>query len=316
MKKLICILFAFIFGVAALSAQGKLKIQNLSSSYETTYGSCSISIAYPISENPVFNKAINNQILEFLRDLGDKSEELDRKAEKVRDAASMNLFIMDISKIVAIRVSEEWEETVKDLEEDDYLRNVKCEHDLDFRLINDNPHYACFNVVDFGYYGGAHGFTNFLPIIVRKSDGKAIREVFRKDKIEQFRDYLKTNMYKDDFGGLQLTDIEKDDWKGKAEIASVLRAYDSFSEPELAWIDGDDVYIQYQQYEILPYAYGAPEIVVPVRIAMPYLTDEVKNLLNVSKIGSKKKISRRGKAGIRRGSKVVRKKGTNRRMHK
>ena len=96
-----------------------------------------------------------------------------------------------------------------------------------------------------------------------------------------------------------MADIGKNDWKAKAEFAEALRDYGSFSEPEFAWIDGKNVYIQYQQYEIVPYAYGAPVVELPLRIAMPYLTNEVKALLN----GGNKTIKRGSSKGMRKGTK-------------
>ncbi len=295
MKKIIFVFFACFVCAIGVYAQAKLKVRTIGTEFETTYGSCSISIDYPESGNAVFNKAVNSRFLALLKKLGDNSEDLERKAQKVKDATTMDYFIKEVAEKVGRKVSDEWAEAMAEGSVD----SLMCSHDLLIKLIVDKPLYLCFSVIDYGYFGGVHGFTSYLPLIVRKSDGKIISNVFRKDKVGQLYNYLKKNFYKNDFGGLQMADIDKNDWKAKAEFAEALRDYGSFSEPDLAWIDGKNVYIQYQQYEIVPYAYGAPVVELPLRIAMPYLTNEVKALLN----GSKKAVKWRSSKGLRKGAK-------------
>ena len=285
MKKLISIFLGWMALLLPIHAQGIVRIDSIFSEYSTKHGHSLISIAYPSTDNSVFNASMNRQIKGFVDAMLSKS---DLDAFQDRHPAGpqeMKTYNDEVCKIIATALGKEWEEDVlkemDDESEDSYYNGVICEHTLEFNIINDQPRYMCVCVIDYGFFGGVHGFTGIFPMIVRKSDGMFMKDIFREDRLEKLRVLLETNMKKDDFGVLELQNYESDDLKGKKEMAEIIRDYGPFPEPEHAWTDGKKFYIQYQQYEIAPYAYGAPVIIVPMNIIRPYLNDEVRDLLNL-----------------------------------
>ena len=113
--------------------------------------------------------------------------------------------------------------------------------------------------------------------MIRKSDGKII-EPFRDDKVEELGDYIYARLCKDDLGGLDVDMVETAE--AKAEFAEAVRSYGVSATPSDAWTDGKSLFIQYQQYVIVPYAYGAPLVTLPIEVARPYLSAELLELLN------------------------------------
>ena len=83
---------------------------------------------------------------------------------------------------------------------------------------------------------------------------------------------------KDDLGGLDVDMVETAE--AKAEFAEAVRSYGVSATPSDAWTDGKSLFIQYQQYEIVPYAYGAPLVTLPMEVARPYLSAELLELLD------------------------------------
>ena len=98
------------------------------------------------------------------------------------------------------------------------------------------------------------------------------------DKVEELGDYIYARLCKDDLGGLDVDMVETAE--AKAEFAEAGRSYGVSATPSDAWTDGKSLFIQYQQYEIVPYAYGAPLVTLPMEVARPYLSAELLELLN------------------------------------
>ncbi len=283
MRKLASLFIAWMAALLTLHAQDGVRVDSLFSEYTTAHGHSYIKIACPVTDNPEFNASIIRRLKEvadgmLVKESVDSLQELHPS-----NPQELKAYNDLVCQHLATALGWEWEEDVlKDMEddsEDNFFKDVICEHTLEFSVINDHPRYLCACFVDYGYYGGVHGFTGIFPMIVRKSDGKFLSTPFREDNLEELRVLLKTNMRKDDFGLLELDGYGPEDADQRKEIVEMIRSYDSFPEPENAWTDGKQFFIQYQQYEIMPYAYGAPLIIVPMDIIRPYLTDEVLELL-------------------------------------
>ena len=184
---------------------------------------------------------------------------------------------IEFGKVTVHFFVEEWEEFLKDQEEDSFYRDMKQSEGLVVALLEDQPRYVCMSRVSSGFYGGAHGFASYLHYVIRKSDGKII-EPFRDDKVEELGDYIYARLCKDDLGGLDVDMMESAE--EKAEFAEAVRSYGVSATPSDAWTDGKSLFIQYQQYEIVPYAYGAPLVTLPMEVARPYLSAELLELLD------------------------------------
>lgn len=277
MRKYIFLTIVAIVWSNITIAQNELKIEQLNSRKEVKHGICELIVSYATSSNTYFNQRMDEHIREWVNSVvGNKTIEK-FSSKKTGTAKKMKAYMDACSKVVAKSLGEEWEEFLENEDKSSYFHNVKQENSVRVELINDKPKYACFLVYKYGYYGGAHGEHYYMPVIIRKSDGKIMSNIFVESKVEELRDYLNDNLRKDDFGGVQMENMESAE--EKAEFARVLREYDQFYNPSEAWIDDKNVYIQFQHYEIVPYAYGAPVIILPLDFAMPYLTDEVKSLL-------------------------------------
>lgn len=282
MKNLTNLLLAWMVALSAAYAQGDLKIDSIFSEYTTSHGHSYIRIAYPTMSNEAFNKAMNSHIKSYVDGMLSKSTLDTLHGANPSNKEEMKEYTDAACLLLATALGKEWEDDVlKEMEEpeDSYYNDVICEHNLDFYILNDMDRYACVCFVDYGFYGGVHGFTGIFPLIVRKSDGKVLSSPFKEEGLDILRKLLETNMHKNDFGVLELDGIDSNDRKGKMEMAEMIREYGTFPEPQHAWTDGKQFFIQYQQYEIVPYAYGAPVIVVPMDIIKPFLTDEVKEVL-------------------------------------
>lgn len=285
MKNLTNLLLAWMAALSAVYAQGDLKIDTIFSEYTTAHGHSYIKIAYPTMSNEAFNKSMSSHIKSYIDEMLGKSSIETLHGVTPSNKEEMKDYADTACQLLATALGKEWEEDVlKNMgeeAEDSYYNDIICEHNLDFYILNDMARYACVCVVDYGFNGGVHGFTGIFPLIVRKSDGDILSTPFKDDSLESLRQLLEKNMHKNDFGVLELADIDSNDKKAKKEMAEMIREYGTFPEPQYAWTDGKQFFIQYQQYEILPYAYGAPVIVVPMDIIMPFLTDEVKDVLGL-----------------------------------
>ena len=279
MKRVIILLAALAmlaFSVSA-SAQKGVEVKGLEASSEKAHGECRFTIDYVTTDNEMFNMAMNLHLRDWINQLVSKRLEKPMERMKTSNAKEMKAYIKQSAETVATSLSEEWEEFLKDQEEDSFYRDMKQSEGLVVALLEDQPRYVCMSRVSSGFYGGAHGFASYLHYVIRKSDGKII-EPFRDDKVEELGDYIYARLCKDDLGGLDVDMMESAE--EKAEFAEAVRSYGVSATPSDAWTDGKSLFIQYQQYEIVPYAYGAPLVTLPIEVARPYLSAELLELLD------------------------------------
>ena len=280
MKRVIFLLATFLlaFGIClSASAQNEVRVKGLETSSEKAHGECRFTIDYVTTDNEMFNMAMNLHLRDWINQLVSKRLEKPMERMKTSNAKEMKAYIKQSAETVATSLSEEWEEFLKDQGEDSFYRDMKQSKGLVVALLEDQPRYVCMSRVSSGFYGGAHGFASYLHYVIRKSDGKTI-EPFRDDKVEELGDYIYARLCKDDLGGLDVDMMESA--VEKAEFAEAVRSYGVSATPSDAWTDGKSLFIQYQQYEIVPYAYGAPLVTLPMEVARPYLSAELLELLD------------------------------------
>ena len=131
--------------------------------------------------------------------------------------------------------------------------------------------YACY----YGdYQGGAHGQRYSDAVTIRKSDGKRIKDIFRDGVDEEMQPLLWKYL---------LSDIDSDE--GKQEYRNMIMTYLGNEQtaivplPYVSYLAPDGIHLEYQPYEIGPWSLGAPNIVIPVSEALPYLTKEAAKLV-------------------------------------
>ncbi len=134
--------------------------------------------------------------------------------------------------------------------------------------------YINFTVNSYVYLGGAHGSSFGGGTTFRLSDGKRITEFFKdpddpdlhpfliEGLCQYFNKYGDDNVTPDNLGYYLMDDPSTLQLPASAPC-----------------LTGEGVVITYSEYEIAPYAAGAPSFVIPYEKVMSYLTEEVLELI-------------------------------------
>lgn len=139
----------------------------------------------------------------------------------------------------------------------------------------ETPKYIVFLHQTYEYMGGAHGGMGGLGYMTfNRSNGRKVTNFFTKGAAEKMQAMLKKGLkeYFSEAGAPVKTDkelLEQLQIEGNIIPLPVQEPYPSAT--GLVFI--------YQQYEIACYAAGMPSFTIPYEQAMPYLTEEVKELL-------------------------------------
>ncbi len=139
----------------------------------------------------------------------------------------------------------------------------------------ETPKYIVFLHQTYEYLGGAHGGIGGLGYMTfNRSNGKKVTNFFVKEATEKMQGLLKKGLkeYFSESGAPIKTDkelMEQLQIDGNVIPLPVQEPYPSAA----------GLIFTYNQYEIACYAAGMPSFTIPYEQAMPYLTDEVKELL-------------------------------------
>ena len=139
----------------------------------------------------------------------------------------------------------------------------------------ETPKYIVFLHQTYEYLGGAHGGVGGLWYMTfNRSNGKKVTNFFVKEATEKMQGLLKKGLkeYFCESGAPIKTDkelMEQLQIDGNVIPLPVQEPYPSAA----------GLIFTYNQYEIACYAAGMPSFTIPYEQAMPYLTDEVKELL-------------------------------------
>ncbi len=149
------------------------------------------------------------------------------------------------------------------------------EHNLCIHQLTDTLNFVTFTSMSYDYTGGAHGSTGYQGATFRRTDGRCFSkpaDFFTPDSFEKILEMAYNALDEQYFyemeDSLRLDDVMFETIYGKR-----------LSMPGVAYFTPDGVMMQYQQYEIAPYAYGAPECVLPYKEVLPYLTTAARSLL-------------------------------------
>lgn len=100
---------------------------------------------------------------------------------------------------------------------------------------------------DYQYTGGAHGLTVQSAYTINLKTG---------------RQYGLSNLFRDNAGYISLISREIKSQMAEKEITALLNPFNSIKEDQDFYVSGKGIVIYFQQYELLPYAFGIPEFTI------------------------------------------------------
>lgn len=140
--------------------------------------------------------------------------------------------------------------------------------------VRETPRFIVFLAEDYAYMGGAHGgILGEGNITFRKSDGKHITNFFNCDA-KPLQKILRKGLlrYFNEDGGGSVTDADLNDM--------LLLEGGPIPLPVMSpLLSENGLVLTYMQYEIACYAAGMPSFCIPYNDILPFLTPEVKALL-------------------------------------
>ena len=142
--------------------------------------------------------------------------------------------------------------------------------------VTDTERYLTYAVDTYCYMGGAHGSSLSYAVNVDKTTGETLQQVVDTTKTRELQPLLRAGVlrYFKDCG----QEVKE------SELASMLFVKDGIiplpaRTPTL--VDGG-VRLDYQQYEIGPYALGIVTFTIPYTDIKPWLTEQAKQLVGVA----------------------------------
>lgn len=142
---------------------------------------------------------------------------------------------------------------------------------FDVNKVAESRTYVVYGISGYVYTGGMHGnMIDGQSFIFRKCDGKQIRYVIDRTKSGEMQEIV--------FDGLksyvaQSGEELDDDMLFCPEDEIPLPAREPY-------ITDDGVVFIYGEYEVMPYCYGQPTFTVPYEKILPYLSQEVRDLVD------------------------------------
>ncbi len=143
-------------------------------------------------------------------------------------------------------------------------------------MSEETPTYVTYGVTDERNMGGAHGSYNFYYVNISKRTCRPVDNTVDSTRIRDIQPLLCKGVlwYLEQCGVTEVTD-------------STLRDYIILPEDGLIplpahtpWLENDSLNFVYQQYEIASYAMGPIGFNIAVKDIMPYVTDELKGILD------------------------------------
>lgn len=146
------------------------------------------------------------------------------------------------------------------------------------RLAENAEKYVTYTDCHESYEGGAHGIGYDSGVTFRKSDGMLISQCLFNDKVasEDFRQLLVAGLirYFNNYGEEEIDSEEK-----LSEYLLTDTKDLRLPEWPFPYLTRNGVVVCYSPYDIAPYSVGKPTFTIPYDVAMPYLTEEAKALI-------------------------------------
>lgn len=149
------------------------------------------------------------------------------------------------------------------------LKDVVWESEVEFRRVYEDDSLLTYVCKKYLYMGGAHGSSATEGMTFRKSDGHRFGWNMLTHMGSELNDELKNGLkaYFKVKSDAELTD--------RLLLAETWRDASALPLPATTpWLEADGLHFIYQQYEIAAYAYGMPEVVIPL--------EKVRSLLNAT----------------------------------
>lgn len=143
------------------------------------------------------------------------------------------------------------------------------------RKREETPTYVTYGVSDERNMGGAHGSYNFYYVNISKRTCRPVDNTVDSTRIRDIQPLLCKGIlwYLEQCGVTDVTDSTLRDYIILPENGVVpLPAH-------TPWLENDSLNFVYQQYEIASYAMGPIGFNIAVKDIMPYVTDELKEIL-------------------------------------
>ena len=236
-----------------------------------------VSIDFPVDVKEPVRSAVINYIFEELRAY--KGDALpNTPTPKNCTEAVVNTIISQFAETLASWYGSEQQEYAASLAEEGETYDVPWYVNISINKSAETPQYVSYTGYYGDYQGGAHDQRYSDAVTIRKSDGKRIKDIFRENIDEQIQPLLWKYLLAD-------YESEEDKQEYRNEIMTYLgyQGTNIVPLPDASYLAPDGVHLTYQYYEICPWAMGAPEPVIPIREALPYLTKEAAQLVKATK---------------------------------
>ncbi len=148
-------------------------------------------------------------------------------------------------------------------------------NEINIRKGEETRKYLTYDFTEECYLGGAHGSYYYYSVNFDKRTAKPIKKAINPAKVKSMQSILRKGVMQ------YLKECNQD--VTDANLNSFLTLSDGKTIPlpeHSPWITNDSIDFVYQQYEIAPYAVGLISFKLPIKDVEPYLTKEMKAILN------------------------------------
>ncbi len=148
-------------------------------------------------------------------------------------------------------------------------------NEIEIRKGEETNKYLTYDFTKYCELGGAHGSFSSYSINFDKRTRKLIKSAINPAKSKSMQAILRKGVMQ------YLKDCGEDVTDATLNSCLMLSDGNTIPLPEHSpWIANDSVNFVYQQYEIAPYAVGLISFKLPVKAIEPYLSKEMKAMLN------------------------------------
>lgn len=239
--------------------------------------SSEVSVDFPVDVKEPVRAAVLEYIYDALRAF--KSDLMpEDPSMKYCTEATFKTVISDFAETLASWYGREQQEYAASLAEEGETYETEWYIHISINKAAETPQYVSYASYYGDYQGGAHGGRFSDGVTIRKSDGKRIKDIFRDGVESQMQPLLWKYLLAE-----MSSEEEKQEYRN--EIMTYLGDQSKKDVPlaSVSYLAPDGIHLEYQSYEIGPWSLGAPNIVIPVSEALPYLTKKAARLVNGKK---------------------------------
>ena len=230
-----------------------------------------VSVDFPIDVQEPLRSAIVSYILERLE--SHKAEVLQLPTAKC-DEPTFNEFLSEYAENLAKSYGEEQREYAESQRELGEEYNVTFYVNIYIPKTAETDQYVSYAYYFGDFEGGVHGERYSDGVTIRKRDGKRIEDIFKDDVEEAIQPLLwKAILASDDADG------DSSEYRKGIEDYLHMEKLELLPLPSVAFLTPESVHIEYQYYQICPWAQGAPTAEIPISEVLPFLTKEAAKLL-------------------------------------